>query len=103
MPKYIDVEKLDLTPDEHGGMNGVLIVSGGRSGGKTAAMVQRVLKQMIDNAPAEDVVKVTRCGACQHWNHNENNLFGPEYGTCVECLMDTKEEFYCGYGKPKVI
>ena len=65
MPKYIDVEKLQLEPDPFdGGMNGVLIL--GKRCGKTIQMVQTALRCMIDNAPAEAVAPVER-GRWEEW------------------------------------
>ena len=59
MPKYIDVEKLQLEPEPIDGvMNGVLMLGNGRAFGKTVRMISEALKSMIDNAPAEDVAPV---------------------------------------------
>ena len=60
-----------------------------------ADFTEVVADYLLDN----DVVPVVRCKDCKHWRHNENNMFGPDYGTCVECLMDTQMGFYCGYGE----
>ena len=62
MPKYVDVDKLKLEPDENGVLNGVLVV-GGRSG-KRMATVMGALKHMIQNAPAEAVELVVHCQDC---------------------------------------
>ena len=71
MPKYIDVEKLQMEPDPWGGMNGVICL--GRSGGKTMATVQATLKRMVDNAPTEAVIPVETVrgyllGLIDEWN-----------------------------------
>jgi len=54
--RLIDANALDLEPDQHNAMNGVRF--GGRGCGRTVAMVQVALKQMIDNAPTVDAVEV---------------------------------------------
>ena len=48
---------------------------------------------------SQNVVEVVRCKGCKYWRHSEKNIVGPEYGTCVECLMDTKADFFCGFGE----
>ena len=50
---------------------------------------------------SQDAVEVVRCKGCRHWRHSGKNIFGPDYGTCVECLMDTKADFFCGFGERK--
>lgn len=97
MAKYIDLEKLDLNLDAHGGMNGVLFVSGGRTGGKTAQMVQAALKRMIENAEVVDAVKVVRCWRCI-WRDKEESCTNPKcsksfYGTPVPDMH------FCSYGE----
>lgn len=54
---------------------------------------------LLNQADTVDAVPVVRCKGCKHWRHSGNNIFGPEYGTCVECLMDTKADFFCGFGE----
>ena len=54
--RLIDADALQFEPDSHGIMNGVLFL--GRSGGKTAEMVQTALKTMIADAPTIDAVPV---------------------------------------------
>lgn len=44
-----------------------------------------------------------RCKDCKHWRWSENNLFGEDYGTCVECLMDTRKDHFCSYGERKAL
>lgn len=46
-----------------------------------------------------DEIRVVRCKDCKHWRNSGKNMFGSDYGTCVECLMDTKEDFFCGFGE----
>ena len=56
-------------------------------------------QEAIDMAPAVDAVEVVRCKDCKHWRNSGNNIFGSDYGTCVECLMDTQQEHFCSYGE----
>ena len=54
---------------------------------------------MLDETPTVDAVPVVRCKDCKHWRNSGNNIFGSDYGTCVECLMDTQQEHFCSYGE----
>ena len=65
--RLIDADALELVPDYRNAMNGVRFC--GRGGGRTVAMVQAALKQMIDNAPTIDAVPVVH----GYW------LYGDEY------------------------
>lgn len=56
----------------------------------------------ITTAPTVDAVEVVRCKDCKHWRGDHPEWFQePGCGSCVECLMDTKEDFYCAYGERK--
>ena len=54
-----------------------------------------------DGVELVEYAEVVRCKDCKHWRWSENNLFGEDYGTCVECLMDTEKEHFCSYGERK--
>lgn len=77
--RLIDAEALDLAPDIHNAMNGVIFVNHPRSGGRTQMIVQQILTKMISNAPTIDAVPVVHgrwrinkqfadyeCSACGH-------------------------------------
>ena len=95
MAKYIDVEKLQLEPDPWGGMNGVLI-SIGRSSGKTVKLVQDALRCMVDHAPAEDVVPVVRCKDCECY---DPGYIRPYCGWCSTWETAVRESGYCHHGE----
>lgn len=54
---------------------------------------------LLEQAPTVDAVEVVRCGNCIHWSYEDVNIYGKEYGTCKECLMDTEKDFYCASGE----
>lgn len=56
--RLIDANALDLVPDIHNAMNGVIFVNHPRSGGRTQMIVQQLLTRMISNAPTIDAVPV---------------------------------------------
>lgn len=56
--RLIDADALDLVPDIHNAMNGVIFVNHPRSGGRTQMIVQQLLTRMISNAPTIDAVPV---------------------------------------------
>lgn len=59
-----------------------------------------VKAENIDNAPTVDAVEVVRCKDCKHWRGDHPEWFQEQgWGTCVECLMDTKADFFCGFGE----
>ena len=55
----------------------------------------------VKNALTVNAVEVVRCKNCKHWRWSENNMFGEDFGTCVECLMDTQQDHFCSYGERK--
>lgn len=57
------------------------------------------LLSYVKKVESGELVEVVRCKDCKHWRSSGNNIFGKDYGTCVECLMDTQENFYCGFGE----
>ena len=56
---------------------------------------------LLKKVESGELVEVVRCRDCKHWRWSENNLFGEDYGTCVECLMDTRKDHFCSYGERK--
>lgn len=64
--RLIDANALDLVPDIHNAMNGVIFVNHPRSGGRTQMIVQQLLTRMISNAPTIDAVPVVRCRDCRN-------------------------------------
>lgn len=66
-----------------------------------------VLEAAICGAPlvvripcSQDVVEVVRCRDCKHWRGDHPEWFQEQgWGSCVECLMDTKDDFFCQYGE----
>lgn len=55
----------------------------------------------LKKRPTVDAVEVIRCKGCEHWRCNGENMFAENYGICVKCLLDTREDFYCGFGERK--
>ena len=64
--RLIDANALDLVPDIHNAMNGVIFVNHPRGGGRTQMIVQQLLTRMISNAPTIDAVEVVRCRDCRN-------------------------------------
>lgn len=56
-----------------------------------------LIVEQIEKAPAADVAEVVRCGQCQNWKINPNNLYG---GYCRYCESASIDHF-CSYGKRK--
>lgn len=58
----------------------------------------RNIRHVIDDAPTDDAVVVTRCKDCKHsWEDIGGLCCG--YGPLVDCIAP--EDFFCAYGKPK--
>ena len=63
MPKYINAD--DLVAGAQDFLKGVFFVSkGGQQSGKTMALVESLVRHVIQTAPAEDVEPVVRCKDC---------------------------------------
>ena len=75
--RLIDANALDLVPDIHNAMNGVIFVNHPRGGGRTQMIVQQLLTRMISNAPTIDAVEVV------HARWRMNKKFG-DY-ECTAC------------------
>ena len=58
------------------------------------------IKEIMDNLPTADVVEVTYCRDCQHWN---NNIPYPdEFGCCQKHNLEImRENDFCSYGERK--
>ena len=83
--RLIDANALDLVPDVHNGMNGVIFVNHPRCGGRTQMIVQQLLTRMISNAPTIDAVEVVRCKDCTYsrrLNEKEQVIFVSQ---CMVC------------------
>ena len=93
--RLIDADALELEPDPFGGMNGCICV--GRSGGKTMAIVQGMLKHMIKKAPTIDAAEVVRCKDCKHRPKENRSLDGFIYVEFPEeeiCPFNCEDPFY---------
>ena len=60
--------------------------------------------EMLDNAPAADVVEVTRCKECRRWTPDGGyglDLDGNKrlYGECSINKCTHREDYFCPYGK----
>lgn len=82
MAHYVDVDKLDFEPDEHGGANGVVIFE--RQSGKTMRLVLGTLKRMVEQLPNEDVAPVVH----GRWKRIKNWF----RSVCSECHIENDEE-----------
>lgn len=90
--RLIDADALELEPDPWGGMNGCICV--GRSGGKTMAIVQGMLKHMIKKAPTIDAVPVVRCGLCRYCDTKDCPMSGTPGSVSVSD--------FCSYGERRI-
>ena len=55
------------------------------------------ISSFIENQPTADVVEVVKCGQCEFWKINPNNLYGGQcrYSECASI------DHYCSRGKRK--
>ena len=84
MARYIDADKLEFetkllkdNENELTGMNGVALI--GKRAGKTIQLYRELFKQMIENAPTEDVVprsKVEKLRARAFEQGKRDNVYG---------------------------
>ena len=88
--RLIDADALELVPDVHNVMNGVRFC--GRGGGKTVAMVQAALKQMIDNAPTIDATPSLH-GQWIAIRDRWGDLIGQQCSACGRSVKKDGENF----------
>lgn len=102
MARYIDVDKIAFEEIPASENHEIILVNKclffGRRNGKQMEQFKDAFKQIIDNAPTEDVVKVVRCKDCKH--------FGKDLGygkhDCKKYEMPyCLENDYCSYGERK--
>lgn len=102
--RLIDANALDLVPDVHNAMNGVIFVNHPRSGGRTQMIVQQLLTRMISNAPTIDAVPVVRCKDCKHRGYDVCPMWHDEYTYDDDdggdyCVVDnTTDNGFCHMG-----
>ena len=97
MARYIDVDKIAFEEIPASENHEIILVNKclffGRRNGKQMEQFKDAFKQIIDNAPTEDVVKVVRCKDCKHRNPNG-----------YKCLRDNlwhDDDDFCSYGERK--
>ena len=93
--RLIDANALDLVPDIHNAMNGVIFVNNQRSGGRTQMIVQQLLTRMISNAPTIDAVPVVRCRDCIYASTTK---FSSKRVACAYWAQMVSADGYCSNG-----
>lgn len=88
--RLIDADALDLVPDIHNAMNGVIFVSHPRSGGRTQIIVQQLLTKMINNAPTIDAVPVLH----GRWVPGFGSYSTPKCSCCGWCIPYTRLDWF---------
>ena len=95
MPKYINAD--NLVTGAQGFLKGVFFVTkGGQQSGKTLALVERLVRHVIQTAPAEDVEPVVRCKDCLNRMRNDRDNLWWCMHTGYRCNDDN---WYCAGGK----
>lgn len=89
-----------LKPDKNS--DRILIIGGGSGRGKMLAMMETLMKQKIEAAPAVAAVEVVRCKDCKHGdNHCDKR------GFCTYCNIRGKypvrmnQDDFCSNGERK--
>ena len=93
--RLIDANALDLVPDIHNAMNGVIFVNHPRGGGRTQMIVQQLLTRMISNAPTVDAVEVVRCKDCRN---SQKLKMCADQVYCAVWKTNPREDGYCYLG-----
>ena len=94
MARYIDADKF---------AERIRLSPAFKNTGFEGDLLQRVVLDLLENAPTADVVEVVRCEKCIHkfdidgrcmCSLNATESFGKWYG-----LVATRNEHFCGYGE----